>query len=201
MELLTLESTLSQKESTREIKLKLADNLQNLIVQCLPLTKSKLSYYNNYNKRKLILNLERIKNIFKVKGIKPTYQRLKILEYMYKNPHAHPSAEMIFEAILRDIPAITMATIHSSLMAMLSNGFISVITPNGNDIRYDAVVLPHQHLLCKKCGKIVDIDLKCQFGLNKKENIKGHQVEGVHGFFQGICEECNDNLKSNKLVG
>lgn len=45
---------------------------------------------------KTISNLERLKNILQERGLKPTYQRLKILEHMDKHRDSHPTVEMIY---------------------------------------------------------------------------------------------------------
>ena len=51
----------------------------------------------------MITNLKQFKKTLNDKGIKPTFQRLKILEYMSRNMKNHPTVEMIHEELLKDI--------------------------------------------------------------------------------------------------
>ena len=64
-----------------------------------------------------------------------------------------------------------------------------------SELRYDFKHGMHHHFLCKKCGRITDIDVECP-NLGKMLEC-GHNVEEVHGYFKGICKKCmkkeNDN--------
>jgi len=139
--------------------------------------------------------MERIKNVLNEKGIKPTYQRLKILEYMDKNTKNHPTVEMIYEELLKDIPTISMTTIYNTMNTFLEKGLVYGVTITGTGVRYDFNTNPHHHFLCKKCGRIMDINVKCSFAERSKNSVCGHQIKEVHGYFKGICKDC---LKKNK---
>ncbi|KPL00682.1 MAG: hypothetical protein AMJ91_03730 [candidate division Zixibacteria bacterium SM23_73_3] len=121
------------------------------------------------------------------RGIKPTYQRLRILEYLKKHEN-HPTVEMIYEDLIKEIPTISKTTIYNTLNALLEKGMIHTITITGTETRYDHKVSPHHHFLCKRCGKIIDIDIECPY-VGKKE-FDGHRIKEIHGYFKGICREC-----------
>ena len=144
---------------------------------------------------KVITNMEQIKNLLKEKGLKPTYQRLKILEYIKDHEKQHPTAEMIYEALAPEIPTISVTTIYNTLNAFLEKGLVSAETITGTEIRYDLVTSPHHHFLCEECGQIIDLDIRCPFMDREQEYIAGHKIKEVHGYFMGICNKC---LKSNK---
>ena len=129
----------------------------------------------------------RYKELLEAKGLKPTYQRLKILEYLEKHEN-HPTVEMIHENLVKEIPTISKTTIYNTLNALLEKGIIHAITITGTETRYDHKVFPHHHFLCKRCGKIIDIDIKCPY-VEKKE-FDGNKIEEIHGYFKGICKEC-----------
>jgi len=139
--------------------------------------------------------MERIKNVLNEKGIKPTYQRLKILEYMDKNTKNHPTVEMIYEELLKDIPTISMTTIYNTMNTFLERGLVYGVTITGTGVRYDFNTNSHHHFLCKKCGRIMDINVKCSFAERSRNSVCGHQIKEVHGYFKGICKDC---LKKSK---
>ena len=139
--------------------------------------------------------MERIKNVLNKKSIKPTYQRLKILEYMDRNTKNHPTVEMIYEELLKDIPTISITTIYNTMNTFLEKGLVYGVTITGTEVRYDFNTNPHHHFLCKECGRIMDINVKCPFAERNKNSVCGHQIEEVHGYLKGICKDC---LKKSK---
>lgn len=142
---------------------------------------------------KTISHMERLKNTLKEKGLKPTYQRLKILKYLDKHENSHPTVEMIYKALARKIPTMSMTTVYNTLSAFLEKGLVAEVTITGTEVRYDFVTTPHHHFFCKKCGNIIDINIKCPIA--DKKQTHGHKVEEVHGYFKGLCKDC---LKSEK---
>lgn len=140
--------------------------------------------------------LERLKIALEEKSIKPTYQRLKILEYMSNNSKIHPTVEMIYEELLKDIPTISMTTVYNTMSTFLEKGLVSGVTITGTETRYDFNSGSHHHFLCKKCGRIIDIDIKCPFAEGKKKAVSGHRIEEIHGYFKGICKLCSESLKN-----
>jgi len=118
-----------------------------------------------YYKIVMIINLELIKNTLQEKGIKPTNIRLKILDYLERN-RVHPSAETIFKALKKKTPLYI----------------------NGSEAHFDRNANPHQHFFCKKCKKIIDLDIECTYF--KEGDVKGHKITELHGYFAGICKDC-----------
>jgi len=131
--------------------------------------------------------LKQSKQTLQAKGLKPTYQRLRILGYLEEHEN-HPTVEMIYEDLVKEIPTISKTTIYNTLNALLETGIIHAITITGTETRYDSEDFPHHHLLCKSCGKIIDIDIKCPY-VNQNE-IDGHRIDERHGYFKGDCREC-----------
>jgi len=144
----------------------------------------------------MITNMKQLKKLLGEKGIKPTYQRLKILEYMSKNMKNHPTVEMIHEELLKDIPTISLTTVYNTLNTFLEKGLVDGVTITGTETRYDLDKSSHHHFLCKKCGKIVDIDVTCPFALGEKTVVRGNKIEEVHGYFKGICKDCAKSIRS-----
>lgn len=148
---------------------------------------------------KIITKMEKLKYYLKEKGIKPTYQRLRILGYMSENGKNHPNVEMIYEKLQSEIPTISMTTIYNTLNTFFKKGLVCPVTITGTEVRYDFNTYSHHHFLCKKCGRIIDIDVKCPFAERSKSSVCGHQIEEVHGYFKGICRDCLKKGKKNKV--
>jgi len=136
--------------------------------------------------------MKTLNNLLREKAIKPTYQRLKILEYVRKYIKKHPTVEMIYEELRYDIPTISMTTVYNTLKLFSEKGLVDGIFITGTEIRFDFNTEPHHHFLCRKCGRILDISIRCPFAEGKE--IDEHQVQEVHGYFKGICKTCNKRL-------
>ncbi|NIO49685.1 MAG: hypothetical protein GTN73_09670 [Candidatus Aminicenantes bacterium] len=138
--------------------------------------------------------MKTLKNMLKEKGIKPTYQRLKILEYLGNNLNNHPTVEMVYEEILKDIPTLSLTTVYNTLNYFLEKGLVFGVTITGTEVRYDFDTKYHHHFLCKICGQIFDIDIKCAYAEGEKRMVSGHRIDEVHGYFKGICKDCSKNV-------
>jgi len=131
--------------------------------------------------------MKQSKEILQAKGLKPTFQRLRILEYLQEH-NSHPTVEMIYEHLVQEIPTISRTTIYNTLNALVEKGIIRAITITGTETRYDYERFPHHHFLCRRCGKVTDIGIECPY--MRKKQISGHRIEELHGYFKGVCKEC-----------
>jgi Fe2+ or Zn2+ uptake regulation protein len=145
----------------------------------------------------MITNMEGLKTLLKEKGIKPTYQRLKILEFLNDNLNDHPTVEMVYEELVKEIPTLSLTTVYNTLNNFLEKGLVLGVTITGTEVRYDFNTDYHHHFLCKECGQIIDIDLKCPYAEGKKRIISGHRIDEIHGYFKGVCRDCSKNLKKS----
>jgi len=134
--------------------------------------------------------MDKIKITLLEKGIKPTYQRLKILDFMSQNIRNHPTVEMIYEELAKEIPTISMTTVYNTLSSFIQKGLVCGVTITGTQVRYDSNTESHHHFLCKKCGRIIDIDTPCSLAAKKGKLVDGHKIDEVHGYFKGTCRSC-----------
>jgi Fur family peroxide stress response transcriptional regulator len=141
----------------------------------------------------MITNMKILKNMLKEKGIKPTYQRMKILEYMGNKLNNHPTVEMVYEELLKDIPTLSLTTVYNTLNNFLEKGLVLGVNITGTEARYDFDTKYHHHFLCKKCGQIIDIDIKSAYAEKEKRTVSGHRIDEVHVYFKGLCKDCSQS--------
>jgi len=125
-----------------------------------------------------------------------TPQREKILGYL-REVRTHPSAEVVFEAIRKDMPLITLATVYRNLNILSENGEILKLMIYG-EARFDGDVRRHQHCYCKSCGTLSDVffDDVSNYALEMIEN-SGFSADYVHVVFYGRCEKCEKEVRDN----
>ena len=131
--------------------------------------------------------MEKYKRMLVEKGIKPTFQRIKILEYLEKH-HNHPTVDMIYSALYKKVPTLSKTTVYNTLGVLSKHGLVSVLSTLDSEAHYEYNFNSHHHFICKVCHRIIDIDVPCTFRQYVEE--LGHKVEEVHGNFVGICKDC-----------
>ncbi|SPQ00220.1 Peroxide-responsive repressor PerR [Candidatus Sulfobium mesophilum] len=121
-------------------------------------------------------------------GVKLTPQRLAILDYLEGNT-SHPSAEDVYRVLLDKFPTMSLATVYNTLDTLRLKGRIIALSIDPEKKRFDPNTKPHNHLICIKCKKVVDVDKTFSLGLTDDEapdfEIMGHHIE-----FYGICSSC-----------
>lgn len=132
-----------------------------------------------------------LKQLLVSKGIKPSYQRLKILEYIIKNKN-HPSVDTIYRVLQKKIPTLSRTTIYNTLTLFAGKGIVNTLTIVDNELRFDLAQDNHAHFYCTRCKRLYDVELASkQFA---RDLAAGHQVNETHIYFKGTCKSC---LKSN----
>ncbi len=138
-----------------------------------------------------------IKNKLQNKRIKPTYQRLRVMEYLEQNRN-HPTVDMIYAAMVRRIPTISKTTVYNTLKLFVQHDLVTELTITGHEIRYDIKEDGHHHFMCKKCGKIIDVTLNCPYEQGQVDFVQGHKIDETQAYFKGICKNCLQKQKHNK---
>jgi len=124
------------------------------------------------------------------KGIRPSYQRVRVLEYLHRKD-SHPTVDEIFNALAPEIPSLSRATIYNTLHTFVDAGLARIINIDDNELRYDLTVSDHGHFKCDSCGQItnfsIDLD-RISVGELQTFNIKERNV-----YFRGLCPNCLNN--------
>jgi Fur family ferric uptake transcriptional regulator len=124
-----------------------------------------------------------------------TNQRAIILDYLTVNYH-HPSVEEIFSFVKKKLPRISKKTVYSNLQFLCNEGLIQDVRVKGVQ-RYEPKSNPHHHLICRKCGKIIDLHSEelVSHATNVGKTIKNFYVESTNINFYGLCKKCNEGKK------
>jgi Fe2+ or Zn2+ uptake regulation protein len=126
-------------------------------------------------------------------GINPSFQRLKIYEYL-SNSTTHPTVDMIFNELTKEIPTLSKTTVYNTMNLFQDNGIVIGLTIESNEVRYDPDTSDHAHFKCFKCGGLFDIPID---GFIRYQDIaREHEVKERHIYLKGTCKDC---LKAGHL--
>jgi len=112
----------------------------------------------------------------------------KILEHS-----GHARVEEIFHELKKDNPRLSIATVYRNLKTLQEQEvIIGFLHPDGS-ARYELKnATPHQHLICKDCGKIYEI--KFTFLPQLTQSVReraGFQIHEEYMTIMGKCLECD----------
>jgi Fur family peroxide stress response transcriptional regulator len=120
-------------------------------------------------------------------GIKPSFQRLKILEYLLNNTN-HPTVDDIYKGVVKEIPTLSKTTIYSTLTLFVESNILRGLYIEEKEIRYDAILSNHGHFKCKKCEEIYDFSI--DIDAFQIDELKTFKIKEKGVYFKGICPKC-----------
>lgn len=120
-----------------------------------------------------------------------TKQRKVVLQVI-RNAEHHLTANEIFDEAKRLLPTISFATVYNSLRFLKEAGHIAEIQFGFSGAnRFDAKTTRHDHAICNKCGKLVDMDLEMPAELVKlAAQLSRFKPESLELTLRGLCPEC-----------
>jgi len=131
------------------------------------------------------------------KGLRATEARCRILELLY-DTHGHYTPEEMLDALRERGKPLSIATLYQNLQKLNEAGIIARFVGSDGHTRYDINTNPHHHLICKVCGRMVDVGVEGPLGelrpvaLFKKErdDVADWRVDDLHLELHGICPAC-----------
>lgn len=116
-----------------------------------------------------------------------TAQRKLILDIINNSPE-HLNAEKIYFSAKTVMPGIAMATVYNSLKYLSDNNYIRKVGVNNGADFYDKSLMPHEHIICDKCGAITDVIKGGIKEIIEKE--VGGEITGYELNVHYICDKC-----------
>lgn len=122
--------------------------------------------------------------------VQVTAQRLAVLRAVSGRPHC--TADDVAEDVRAEIGAISRQAVYDALGTLAEKGIIRRIQPAGSPALYeDRVDDNHHHLICRTCGRTVDVD--CAVGIAPcltAADSSGYQIDEAEVIYWGTCPDC-----------
>ena len=131
-------------------------------------------------------------------GIQVTAQRLAVVRAVAGQPHI--TADGVAEIVRAEIGAISLQSVYDALGLLVAEGIVRRIQPAGSPARFeDRVADNHHHLICRTCGRMVDVD--CAAGsapcLSAIDD-KGYTIDEAEVVYWGRCPKCRRRSQRKK---
>lgn len=123
-----------------------------------------------------------------------TQQRRAVLDAVRALVGRHPTAAEVFDVVRLRQPRMSLATVYRALHALVQQNQIIEMRVE-NVTRYDAGPCVHHHVVCRKCGAVVDV---CGEMMPESLFSVLRALESASGFnldlhplqVSGVCPDC-----------
>lgn len=119
-----------------------------------------------------------------------TPQRLAVMNVL-KSRRDHPTADLIYQEVRRELPAISFNTVYKTLEILCQKGMVIKVNPLHAVARYDGETGRHAHLICRQCHRIIDLDWEgSEVPALPAAARQGFQIEHASLTYWGLCPRC-----------
>ena len=123
-------------------------------------------------------------------GHRVTVPRLLVHRHVRRS-RGHLTAEQVHGELAPGLPSLSPATIYATLDLLDELGFVRRLSTPGGTIVYDPRTEAHHHAICRRCGRMEDIEAPVDIRAVEAAAAKaGFRAD--HGELQlsGLCAAC-----------
>ena len=129
-------------------------------------------------------------------------RRTRQLEQVFealRGDHTHPFAHEIYRRVHKKLPRISLATVYRNLHSLVEEGKIRTLLLDGQAARYDPETSEHDHFVCERCGRVVDLFLRRRARRVDLTSLAKHgYVDTSHDLtVHGMCRVCAARRRSS----
>jgi Fur family peroxide stress response transcriptional regulator len=106
----------------------------------------------------------------------------------------HPTADQVYDALHARLPGLSRTTVYRVLDTLVEEGFARRVHHAGAVARFDPMTVRHHHLVCDRCGRLVDIDddLVPRVPIPDARGT-GFRIDDYSISFRGLCKSCRES--------
>ena len=128
--------------------------------------------------------------LLRARGQRVTSQRLVILRELRRRER-HATAEEVHRTVHRELPGISIPTVYATLELLAELGLARKLKAGSGVSLYDARSEPHQHTMCRRCGRVDDLEGELDAAaLLSAASARGFKPDCAELTIWGLCNEC-----------
>jgi len=121
-------------------------------------------------------------------GLRRTPQRIALLDYLLRHPD-HATVDELWPALHKRRACASRATVYNTLHSLVKAGLVREFKLDTSAARYDALLDPHHHFVCDRCGVVEDLEWfevpALKQSRSGRRNIRSYEV-----VVRGECAKC-----------
>jgi Fe2+ or Zn2+ uptake regulation protein len=133
---------------------------------------------------------DRLIGALRAGGHRVTSQRL-VLYRVLNHLARHASAEEVRRESAPLLPGLSLPTVYATLDLFARLGVARRVDGAGTAVLYDPRTDAHQHFVCRRCGRVLDVDAPLdERRLAAGARAAGAEVDAVDVTLRGLCADC-----------
>lgn len=122
-------------------------------------------------------------------GLRATRPRLAVLAAL-EELGGHRTADELLEALRGRGGPLPRSTLYAVLAVLVDRGLVMIADVGPGRAMFEAAEDWHHHLVCRLCGRIVDVPCLGGDRLCLTPELPGAEVDEAQVIFRGLCPEC-----------
>jgi len=132
------------------------------------------------------------------RGGRATDARRATIGVLLDTGQAHLSAEDIVSQVKLQHPEVAESTIYRNLATLEELGVVEHVHLGHGPSTYHLTEDEHQHLLCERCGKVIEVPEETFTPLaNLLATTYGFQIHPRHFAIMGLCRRCQPHRREH----
>jgi Fe2+ or Zn2+ uptake regulation protein len=124
------------------------------------------------------------------RGLRATSQRL-VMHRLLRERDRHVTAEELLAEAGEALPGVSLPTVYSTLELFESLGVVRRVQDGSGTLRWDTRAEDHHHLVCRRCGKVEDIEAPVDLAaLERSARATGFEPDRSQVVVSGLCRSC-----------
>lgn len=131
-----------------------------------------------------------LSRVLRDRGQRVTPQRLAIARGV-RELDRHSTAEAVFAHVSEQLPGVSLPTVYATLELLEELGLVRRVATETGTAVYDPRTEDHHHLVCRRCGEIIDVDAPVDRGrVLSAARAKGFAADDAQVVVSGLCAAC-----------
>jgi Fe2+ or Zn2+ uptake regulation protein len=124
------------------------------------------------------------------RGLRVTPQRL-LMHRALRRLDRHVTAEELLGEVSKQLPNASLPTVYATLELFEELAIVQRVPAAGEPVLFDPRLEEHQHLRCRRCGRVEDLDTPVDSAAALKAARRhGFQPDGAQLVVNGLCAGC-----------
>ena len=104
-----------------------------------------------------------------------------------RSTKCHPDAEWVYNRLKGEYPDLSLGTVYRNIARFKETGEVVAVANVDGAERIDGDVSPHGHMICRKCGAVLDY-----YGGAEIDDslLNGFTAERCSVVVYGVCSKC-----------
>jgi Fe2+ or Zn2+ uptake regulation protein len=134
---------------------------------------------------------EQLTERLRERGLRATSQRL-VMHRLLRERNRHLTAEELLAEASARLPGISLPTVYSTLELFEELGVVRRVNDGGGRLLWDTRGDDHHHLVCRRCGRVEDIDASLDLSsAQRSAHRAGFAPDRAEVVVSGLCADCS----------